>query len=69
MIARALIFLMELTCGMRKMPIDFGACRVISNGPILILLNHFHFIYQFYMALVITNNQYCCYLVLLYGIE
>ena len=62
MIARALIFCMELTCGLRKKPIDFGACREISNGAILILLNHFHLYIQLCMALVITNNPYCCFL-------
>ena len=43
MIARALKFVMVLTCGQRKNPVNFCACRVISNRALPILLNHFHF--------------------------
>ena len=48
MIPRGLNFFVVLMCGQRKKPIDFGACRVISNCDILILLNHFHFISVIY---------------------
>ena len=43
MTARVLTFFVVLMCGLRKNPIDFGACRVISNCALLTLLIYFHF--------------------------
>ena len=37
-------------------------CRVISNCALLTLLIHIHFTISYITALVITNNQCCCYL-------